>query len=334
MSYGGGFVYNQIETVFSQYELEIYEVTRGRGTYICKTNEGRFVLTNFRGTKEKGMFLWTYLAALKKENFLVEQIKLNRDGEAVTIDEGSGERFLLKEYIDGTELNVNHLSELKEAASHLASYHNTALAIQTDVRMEEGVCTTKILEEKGKHYRELIKTKNYVRNRKKKNEFERLYLNHYEPMLQKAKESIFILDKNSDEELPSCFCHGDYNQHNILWTGEDWKITNFENFTYRWCIVDLANFLRKMLEKNDWDMAMGHSILESYMSVRPLSKAEKEKLYGLLLFPEKFWKITNHYMNVRKNRIAERDIEKLKKVMGQEEKRLIFIENLFVNAKE
>lgn len=327
-------MYHQIETVFSQYDLEIYEITKGRGTYICKTNKGKFVLTGFRGAKEKGMFLWTYLAALKKENFSVEQIELNQEGDAVTIDEGTGERFIFKEYIDGTELNVNRLNELKEAALLLAEYHKKSLAIQTNVRENAEACTLKILEEKGKHYRELIKTKNYIRNRKKKNEFERLYLTYYESMLQKAKESIFILDKNSEEEVLSCICHGDYNQHNIIHTSEGWKITNFENFAYRWCIVDLANFLRKMLEKNDWDIAIGRSILESYTTVRPLSEAEKEKLYGLLLFPEKFWKITNHYGNARKNHISERDIEKLKKVMEQESKRLNFLENLVVILKQ
>ena len=98
---------------------------------------------------------------------------------------------------------------------------------------------------------------------------------------------------------------------------------------YRWCILDLANFIRKMQEKNDWDIHVGLEMIESYTKVRKIRQEEYEKLYSLLLFPEKFWKVANHYMNSRKSWISERDIEKLKKVIEQEAKRLKFMENLF-----
>jgi hypothetical protein len=48
-----------------------------------------------------------------------------------------------------------------------------------------------------------------------------------------------------------------------------------------------------------------------------------------LLFPEKFWKIANHYYNTHKAWISGRDIEKLDKVIAQEENRIKFLENLF-----
>lgn len=327
-------MYNQIEAILSQYELEIYELSKGRGTYICNTNKGSRVLAGFRGSKEKGMALCTYLSSLKAEGFWAEQIELNKELEAVTLDEVTGEHFILKECIEGKELNVNHPQELKEAAMLLAAYHNASLSIPAETIKNIREEHKTIKEEKEKHYRELVKIKNYIRSRKKKNEFERIYLNHYEDMVQKAKESIFILDRKQAQQLPECFCHGDYNQHNIIYTSAGWQMINFENVAYRWCIVDLANFLRKMMEKNDWNYRLGAEILESYTKVRPLNEAEMEKLYALLLFPEKFWKVTNHYMNSRKNWISERDIEKLKKVIEQESKRVNFMENLFAIPRE
>lgn len=324
-----GFLYNQIEAILSQYEMEIYEVTKGRGTYICNTDKGLRVLTAFRGAKEKGELLRSYLSTLKEAGFVVEQIEVNKNNEAVTIDEVTGERFLLKEYISGTEVNVNQLREMKEAAALLARYHNIASAMDIegiDKNIEYGQM---VVGEKEKHYRELVKVRNYIRNRKKKSEFERTYLSYHESMLQTAKESIFILDRKNEIQPNSCICHGDYNQHNVIYADKGWQIINFENFVYRWCILDLSNFLRKMQEKNDWDIRVGNEILESYVKERVLQKEEYEKLYGLLLFPEKFWKVTNHYMNSRKTWISERDIEKLKKVIEQEAKRLKFVENLF-----
>ncbi len=326
--------YNQIEAILSQYEMEIYEVTKGRGTHICNTDKGKFVLTTFRGVKEKGERLRSYLQQLKEHGFPVEQIVVNREQESVSEDEVTGERFLLKEYIAGNELNVNHPKELQAAAALLAEYHNASMLLKHQEVDLDFDCSQMILLEKEKHYKELVKVKNYIRSCKKKTAFERIYLSNYEAMLQIAKESIGLLEQQEDEQPSCCFCHGEYNQHNVVFTEENWRIINFENFVYRWSVLDLANFMRKMQEKNDWDISIGNDILESYTKVRSLSEAEYKKLYGLLLFPEKFWKVTNHYMNSRKSWISERDIEKLKKVIEQEAKRLKFTQNVFAIQTE
>ena len=326
--------YNQIEAILSQYEMEIYEVTKGRGTYICTTDKGKFVLTAFRGTKEKGLLLKEYLQQLKEFGFSVEQIILNKEMQAITEDEVTEERFLLKEYISGSELNVNHPKELQEAAALLAEYHNASSCtkqIESSLLLD---CSQMVLKEKEKHYRELVKVKNYIRNCKKKTTFERIYLGCYESMFGTARTSIVMLEEQKEEQPACCFCHGDYNQHNVVFSEDKWKIINFENFVYRWSILDLANFIRKMQEKNEWDLSIGNKILESYTKVRPLSDVEYRKLYGLLLFPEKFWKVTNHYMNSRKSWISERDIEKLEKVIDQEAKRLNFTQNVFAIQRE
>lgn len=332
-----GFLFNQyssIEAILSQYEIEVHEVTKGRGTYICSTDKGMFVLSGFRGAKEKAELLRAYLSKLKEIGFPVEQIERNKMGDALTIEEGSGEGFLLKEYITGTELNVNRGKELKEAAKLLANYHKVSAKIQFDPVEHRISCLDIVKQEKERHYREIVKAKNYIRNRKKKNEFEYIYLKSCDAMLQRAKESLLLLESQDEEEDVRCFSHGDYNQHNVILTESGWRIINFENFGERWCVLDLANFIRKMGEKNDWDINIGSEILDAYIGERALSESEWEKLYALLFFPEKFWKITNHYMNSRKTWISQRDIEKLKKVIEQEGQRLNFMENLFAIQEE
>ena len=327
-------MYSQIEAVFSQYDMEIDEVVKGRGTYICNSNKGRYVLTSFRGAEEKGQFLCSYLTNLKAIGFCVPQIEMNKNGEVLTIDEGTGERFLLKEYVAGLELNVNQLQELKAAVVLLAEYHKAAIMLNQEMDRCESDCQKEILVEKEKHYKELVKVRNYIRSRKKKQEFERIYLQAYEAMLETANQSLCILGKESNMQPCCCICHGEYNQHNVVYGEGRWQIINFEGFTFGWCILDLAFFLRKILEKNEWEISIGKQLLESYAKVRPLSLVEYEKLYGLLLFPEKFWKVTNHYMNSRKTWISERDIEKLKKVIAQENQRLKFMENIFAIQTE
>lgn len=322
-------MYNQVEAVLAQYEIEIQEVIKGRGCYICDTNQGMKALVSFNGSKEKGEFLKEYLSCLKEKGFFVEQILSNKDGKAVTEEEGSQERFILKDYVSGTEMDTCRLKEMEEATSLLANYHNVSQKIELVIPEKMQALVGTVVDSRQRHYRELIKVKNYIRNRKKKTEFEQIYMKHFLPMLSTAENSMNELQKQ--EKLnPKCdICHGDFNQHNVVCKNDTWQIIHFENFTYTWSVMDLANFLRKMLEKNNWDVALGMQLIECYDKKCTLQKEELWQLYGLLLFPEKFWKVTNHYMHSRKSWISQRDIDKLKKVIEQETLRLNFMENLF-----
>lgn len=324
-----GFLYNQIESVLAQYDMEINEVVRGRGSYICNTNQGMKVLVSFCGSKEKGLFLKEYLSKLKEQGFLVEQIIENKSKEAVTEDEITGEHFLLKDYVGGTEMSTSRFGEMEAAVHLLGNYHLAAKKIELTIPNKIKTNGENVVEVRRRHYKELVKVKNYIRNRKKKNEFEQIYMRNFASIFSTAQESIERLEQQEQYQPVCDICHGDYNQHNVVWGEEKWHIVNFEDFTYSWEILDLANFLRKMLEKNNWDISLGMQLLEAYQEECPMQKEALGQLYGLLLFPEKFWKITNHYMNSRKTWVSERDIDKLKKVIEQETLRLKFMENLF-----
>lgn len=324
-------MYNQTDAILAQYEIEMNEVVRGRGCYICSTNQGPKVLLPFNGSKEKGEFLKAYLKLLNENGFVAEQILLNTKGEAVTEEEGTGEKFLLKDYFSGTELNTGLISEMEEAVSLLATYHKVSQNLQIEIPDKMRESLGNVLDSRQRHYRELVKVKNYIKNRKKKNEFEQIYMKNFMPMLSTAEESMKELEK-CEQTNPQCdICHGDFNQHNVICQEHKWYMVNFENYVYSWSVMDLANFLRKMLEKANWDVVLGMRLIEVYDRNCPLSNEGLSQLYGLLLFPEKFWKLTNHYINSRKAWISGRDIEKLKKVIEQETQRLNFMENLFKN---
>lgn len=324
-------MYNQTEAILSQYEIEIREVTRGRGSFICDTDKGKKILVPFRGSQEKGMLLCQFLAGLEQNGFPVEQIELTKNLEAVSTDEYTGEKFLLKTYVEGAEISTSKWDEMKQAVSLLAKYHNVAEQITIESMTMQ--TSQDLLESLMRHYRELIKARNYMRNRRKKSEFEQIYMANFEHNRTSAEEALEMLGKISEHTLRYVFCHGDYNQHNVLRCGGEYRIVHFENFSYHWAMTDLSNFIRKMLEKNEWDEQLGKVLIEEYDAYRPLLKDEYRQLYCLLLFPEKFWKVTNHYMNSRKTWISARDIDKLKTVMEQEEKRLNFMENVFAFLK-
>ena len=58
-----------------------------------------------------------------------------------------------------------------------------------------------------------------------------------------------MLQERKDQGGTRGFCHGDCNQHNMLRTAQGVRLVNYENLFYGEQMVDLANYLRKILEK-------------------------------------------------------------------------------------
>ena len=65
-----------------------------------------------------------------------------------------------------------------------------------------------------------------------------------------------------------------------------------------------------------------------YDSVRKLKPQEFSYLYFYLAYPEKFWKIANHYSQSHKAWLSGRNTEKLSKVITQEGAREHFLQTL------
>ena len=78
--------------------------------------------------------------------------------------------------------------------------------------------------------------------------------------------------------------------------------------------MDLYDLLRKLMEKNNWNLSLFATAMESYENVKPLSKEERYLLYLLLVYPEKFWKITNFYYNSKKKMLQE-DKKRMKQML-------------------
>lgn len=65
-----------------------------------------------------------------------------------------------------------------------------------------------------------------------------------------------------------------------------------------------------------------------YKRNKGISKTEMEYLVLKFKYPEKYWKMLNHYNNNNKAWIPDKDINKLKSVINQYEKRQDFVNSL------
>ena len=65
--------------------------------------------------------------------------------------------------------------------------------------------------------------------------------------------------------------------------------------------------------------------LKGYEAGRHLTKAEYKALFLLLSYPEKFWKISNRYYNTKKTWVPPKMVEKLHKVVEQNQRKRDFL---------
>lgn len=321
-------MYNQPETILEQYDLDIKQISKGRGVFICETDRGIKLLAPFRGSKERAAFLRSILQEIKEQGFPAEQILVTKEGEALAEDE-SGMRYCLKDMVQGSECSTGREEDMEGALDCLAGLHTVLLQCTAEIPEFMRNERNEPAEMYRRRYRELIKVKNYVRTRKSHNEFERKFLEQYAHYIENASEAVAFLEQEKKNGNCHKLCHGDFNQHNALHTADGMRIINFENLCCNEPVVDLANFLRKMMEKNSWDRKLGMRLLEAYDKKRELSAYEWKLVYVLLLFPEKFWKISNHYSNSHKAWVSERNIEKMNHMIAVEPARTDFLENLF-----
>ena len=61
------------------------------------------------------------------------------------------------------------------------------------------------------------------------------------------------------------------------------------------------------------------------LTVAGLSGEEREFLWIILSYPEKYWKLMNHYINGKKTWISDKNMEKLKAVKEQEQAKENFL---------
>lgn len=325
--YGGVFMYSRPEQLLEKYPLTVKTFFKGRECYLCDTSLGLMALHEYCGSKDRAEHLAKMLAHLKQHQILVEGIISSSEGE-ILVENEEERNFILTESYRGIECDTKKKEDMIIAVELLAKLHIAANEFPEEIPEILKRNQNSLLNQCEKHNRELRQVKNYIRSKKKKNTFELLFTNTFDTFYEKAVAVTEALRMIESEELIYGFCHGDYNQHSIIFGKQGVALVGLEHFTYDLQIRDLANFVRKMMEKNNWDINLGMELIKTYVQIRPLQMSEWKYLYFSLAYPEKFWKLANRYNNAPKSWLSERNVEKLEKVIQQERYRTEFLEKV------
>ena len=316
-------------SVLSQYPVTLRTTRKVRGALLCDTKEGLYLLQEYRGTQTR-LTAEAALLSYLTENGMVhtDQIIKNEKEELLSKNE-DGTGYVLKVWYPWPECSVNSVGDLGQAVNSLARLHVYMQRIPVGT-MEIVASQSGLLAQYEKHNRELRRVRAYLLRKKKKSVLEQFIQKSFDSMYRQAVDvekkvsasGIELLEAQVKKE--GHLIHGAYHQHNVLIGPGQTAAVNFEQFRVGCQIEDLYQFLRKIMEKHNWNKDLGKRLIHEYCRIQNLSPEELQLLGFMIAYPEKYWKQVNFYFNNSKSWISEKNIEKIKKAVEQTTVRTAF----------
>lgn len=325
------------EAAIARYDLGVRKRYRSRGGWMLDTGAGLKLLREYEDIRGHFNMENNIKEFLVKQGFTrVDSVVPNREGELVTELE-TGEMYVVYNWFSGEECNLRAAGSLSAAGENLGTLH----AVLRDFVLPEPdenpagephAVQEKLLEQFRRHNRELKRVNGYMKGKKRKSEFEIYAVNCFERYYDTAREAADRLENSSYyQKVTDEICHGDYNYHNLIMTPAGPATTGFLKAGYGIQLLDLTYFMRKTLEKNGWRLEAGEAVLNGYDKANTLTGEQLEFVHIMLMYPEKYWKLMNHYFNKKKSWLSVKSLEKLQDVRSLEDNREKFLQ--FFGAK-
>lgn len=321
-------MYDRGLSILEQYDLTATNTYRGRGSLICNTQQGLVLIKEFQGSAKKLVQQEVLQKQLEAGELLIDTVYANQEGQLVSFDKDNIPYYLRRWY-EGRECDTKAKEDILRSIKALASLHKIM-----HMPVEENYVKESLLQEYGRHNAELRKIQKFIRSKRQKNRFELRYLESVGWYLAQGEEVIRQLIASDYDTLRKDamsrgdICHGEFNQHNVLFVNQKIAVTNFDKWNYDIQTADLYQFMRKILEKHNWDKELGKQMLEEYNKERPLSGMELDNLRLRFAYPEKFWKLANYYYNHKKAWVSQKSEEKLDTLIAQKGVWLGFLEEM------
>ena len=323
-------------TILEQYDIDVKNTRKVRDAVLCESRQGLFLIKELRFSEKRLRVLERIGEHLRQQGCdYIDWILKTKENELFCVSE-EGTKYFLKRWFSGKECDIHREKDVLDATANLTKIHLALRGVGSDESEGIGVTAAEDLrQEYFRHNREMKKVRTFMRDKVDKGDFELTFLRHFDSMYMTADFALERLKNSNYEELlrerkqTDALTHGDYNYHNVLMTYSGIATTNFEHVQSNIQVTDLYYFLRKVMEKNQWDVTLGEKILNCYQKNIPFKKGELEYIAICLVYPEKFWKAANSYYRSRKVWIPAKNLEKLELVIAQTEQKKEFLENIF-----
>lgn len=300
--------------VLEQYDLMIRNCGNVRGALILDTDCGLKVLRPSQSGEQRLEFEDAVKQYIRKTGKLcVDTVLRTKEGKLFS-ENSYGDRFCVRDWYYGEECDLKQEMHCLAAIDTLNCFHELTM----DFPAEDEYMIYKRLplsDQFVKRTRELKRVRSYIREKKQKGEFEVYFLKLCDGYYEQALEAQEYIKNTSQSEVVPHLIHGNFSYHSLLTDSplgnERFVLTSFDKAGFGQQCSDFYYLLRKTMEKNDWNQNLGDHMIQRYLKNRKNPEEERKLLRAQIMFPEKFWKITNYYYNNRKTWIPEKNIKKL-----------------------
>lgn len=330
---------DRYEEVLKQYALQIKSVRKGRGAWICETDQGMKSLKEYQGTVRRLEFEDQVLSQLKElkdqKGLAADQYIRNMEGNLFSTCE-DGTRFVLKDWYGDRECCLRDGREVCQAVTSIALLHKSLREIPFQEEWAMGSILPSLSSaDMERHNRELKRARTYIRKKRKKSDFELCVMKSFDAFYEQAVEAAEgIAGLWEPGREPRLLCHGDLDHHHVLMGDGYVAVVEYNRLHLGLQMEDLYRFMRKAMEKHNWSLTLGTDMLKAYEKVLPLGQEERGCLYYLFLYPEKYWKQINYYFNANKAWIPERNMDKIISLQQQEGDRKEFLRMLQIKQEK
>lgn len=322
------------EQVYMQYDLEICNVYKNKGVVYLETKDELYAIRAYNYTEKKMELENRIKEEIFNRGYTNLDICIRNRENAYVSQNKYGNKFVIKKWFRGCECDMFSKEEICIAIKNLAELHSKMRNIHIEENDASRIVRRDCLREYDIYNNELKRVKRYIYNKKKKNRLELdiiktidYYYKQADNSLQRLRESKYsILFERAIEE--GNICHGNYTYHSVLIDKDNATTINFDRMFYGLQVYDLYCFLRKTMEKTEWDIELGKEIINTYTEINRLSRDEIEILFIMLEYPDKYRKLLNSYFNGKKAWVSIRIMEKLNELVIMEPKRQKFIDEL------
>jgi len=327
---------DKIANLLAQYDLVVYRAGRVKGAWMLETDQGLKNLGSCSYSEGKVRFEQKVKQFAATRGFAAVDLLVPNREQGFLVEGAYNEQFVMRNWFRGEECNAKCREHVLQTVDALARLHQCLQGLSLNEEEREFCLQTKLTEAFVRRNKELRRVRTYIRSKKQKNYFEQKFLVQFDAQFAQAEQALELLSKTDyetyyqDKVEQGCMLHGNYTHHSVLLLPDnEMAVIGFDKAVTGIQIQDFYQLFRKMMEKWDWDVSLGSSMLEAYQKIRPIPKEELQLLMLMLSYPEKFWKVANQYYNNRKSWIPEKNMQKLLQTMDQAEKKAESIKELF-----
>jgi len=327
---------DKISDLLAQYDLVVYRAGRVKGAWILETDRGLKSLGGCSYSEGKVAFEQKVKQFAAEHGFPALDLYVENKEQGFLVQGPYNEKFVMRDWFYGEECDAKNREHVLLAVEALAKLHNSMKGLSLSSEEQSFCMQQKVPELLERRNKELRRVRTYIRSKKQKTVFEQNFLAQFDSQAASAEEALDLMDNEAYEQYyyktieDGCMLHGNYTHHSVILLFEKgMAVTGFDKAETGIQIQDFYQLFRKIMEKWDWDVSLGDSMLETYQKIRPVPEEEWNLLKVMLIYPEKFWKVANRYYNNRKSWIPEKNMQKLLQTMEQAEKKEASIKLLF-----